>query len=78
MRITYRKKKNEDYWHDRWQNIKVDDPIKNEKIYPIKFSNMIINNKNQKILEAGCGAGRILRYYHNKNFKIVGIEFIKN
>ena len=78
MRITYRTKKNEDYWHDRWKNIKVDDPIKNEKIYPIKFSNMIINNKDQKILEAGCGAGRILRYYHNKNFRIVGIEFIKS
>lgn len=78
MRITYRSKNNREYWKERWQNISIDEPINNEKIYPIKFSNMIINNHNQKILEAGCGAGRILRYYHNKNFKIIGIEFIEN
>ncbi len=78
MRITYRSKKNSEYWKDRWQNITIDEPINNEKIYPIKFSNMIIKDHNQKILEAGCGAGRILRYYHNKNFNIIGIELIEN
>ena len=29
-----------------------------------------------KILEAGCGAGRILRYYHERGYDIVGIDFI--
>ena len=32
--------------------------------------------KKKKSLEAGCGAGRILRYYHEKNFDIIGIDFI--
>ena len=77
MRITYRSKHNTKYWENRWSKIRADNPIQNEKIYPIKFANMIVKDKNQKILEAGCGAGRILRYYHNKNFKIIGIEFIK-
>ena len=38
---------------------------------------MVIKDKSETILEAGCGAGRILRYYHNKNYKIIGIDFIK-
>lgn len=78
MRITYRSKHNTKYWENRWSKIRADNPIQNEKIYPIKFANMIVKDKNQKILEAGCGAGRVLRYYHEKNFQIVGIEFIKS
>ena len=39
---------------------------------------MIVNNKDHIVLEAGCGAGRILRYYHNKKYKIIGIEFVKS
>ncbi len=77
MRITYRDKKNKTYWTDRWTNIDSDEPMQNRDKYPLKFSLLTIKEKNKLILEAGCGAGRILRYYHNKGYKIIGIDFIK-
>ena len=77
MRITYRDKNNKSYWTKRWIDIDADEPMKNENKYPLKFSKMIIKSKKKLILEAGCGAGRILRYYHNNNYKIIGIDFVK-
>ena len=44
--------------------------------YPLKYSNLIIQNKEDKILEAGCGAGRILRFYHNLGYDIKGIDLV--
>ena len=76
MRITYRSKNNYEYWRKRWTEIDADEPMINDDYYPLKYSNMIISDKNEKILEAGCGAGRILRHYHNKKYNIVGIDFI--
>ncbi len=35
-----------------------------------------MQDKAGKILEAGCGAGRILRYYHDRGYDIIGIDFI--
>ncbi len=77
MRKTFRNKNNFEYWTKRWTDIEADEPMVNHNWYPLKYSEMVVNDKDQVILEAGCGAGRILRYYHNKNFKIIGIEFIK-
>ena len=77
MRITYRSKSNYEYWRDRWVDIESDDAMTNDNYYPLKYSNMVIKNKDEKILEAGCGGGRILRYYHDKNYKIKGIDFIE-
>lgn len=77
MRITFRDNDNKSYWKNRWANIEADMPMTNLDKYPLKFSNLIINDKNQIILEAGCGAGRILRYYHELKYNIIGIEFIK-
>ena len=76
MRITYRKTKNKDYWNERWENIPIDKPMTNTDAYPLKYSQMIIKNDG-KILEAGCGNGRILRYYHNNGYEIIGFDFIK-
>ena len=76
MRKTYRSKNNFEYWKKRWTDISADEPMINVDYYPLKYSNMIIDDKNEKILEAGCGAGRILRYYHNKEYNITGIDFI--
>lgn len=78
MRKVFRDKINSDYWEDRWANSGVDeDGFKNENIYPIKYSNEIIKN-GDKILEAGCGAGRVYFHYKNKKFDIKGIEYSKN
>ena len=78
MRITYRYTENKEYWERRWSNIEVDQPMSNYKVYPLKYAEMCILDKNGPILEAGCGTGRILMYYHNKNYDIIGIDFIKD
>ena len=76
MRITYRYINNKKYWKKRWEEIPVDKPMYNTETYPLKYSSMIIKNNDGKILEAGCGNGRILRYYHNNRYDIIGIDFI--
>ena len=78
MRITFRYKTNKDYWQQRWSQIKTDEAMENTDAYPLKFSQILIKNKNGKILEAGCGAGRILKFYHYKGFNITGIDFIED
>lgn len=75
MKKNFRDKLNSDYWEDRWSNSGVDeDGFQNEKIYPIKYAKKVINSED-KILEAGCGAGRIYFHYKNRNFNIKGIEY---
>ena len=78
MRITYRKKDIKNYWTSRWEKIAIDDSMVNSKIYPLKYAEQLIIDRNESILEAGCGPGRILRYYHAKGMNIVGIDFIES
>ena len=77
MRKTYRRTNNKDYWNSRWKNIPADEPMTNTDAYPLKYSEMLIKNNDGQILEAGCGNGRILRYYHNQGYKIIGFDFIE-
>lgn len=77
MRITYRYKDNKTYWTKRWSDVNADQPMANHDVYPLKYSELIIRKNEGPILEAGCGAGRILRYYHEKGFDITGIDFIE-
>ena len=77
MRHTYRYKNNFQYWTDRWEDLEVDSVMSNKDIYPLKYSENLINNdKHNSILEAGCGNGRLLKYYHNNGYDIFGIDFI--
>ena len=77
MRITRRRHSVKDYWSSRWEDIPADEAMDNIHAYPLKYAEQIIKDKKGKILEAGCGAGRIQRYYHNKGMDILGIDFIK-
>ncbi len=76
MRISYRHKHNSDYWEERWSNVSIDAPMHNVDSYPLKYAEIAISNKPGAILEAGCGPGRIVKYYHNAGYKITGIDFI--
>lgn len=76
MRITYRKSVNKDYWAKRWGDIPADLPMENKGVYPLKYAELTVAGKSDKILEAGCGAGRILRYYHDNGYNILGFDFI--
>ena len=48
----------------------------NAHVYPLKYSEMTVHGKDGRILEAGCGAGRILRFYHQLGYDIVGMDYI--
>lgn len=76
MRITYRTRGVKEYWAARWDDIPADAPMENSGVYPLKYAQMTVQDKTGKILEAGCGAGRILRYYHDRGHDIIGIDFI--
>ena len=77
MRITYRKEDNKKYWSKRWESIPADIPMENTDVYPLKYSEILINGNKGHILEAGCGNGRILRFYNQRGYKITGLDFIK-
>ena len=76
MRIAYRKATNKDYWTKRWTDIPSDQPMGNIDAYPLKYAVKMVKHDGGKILEAGCGAGRIVRYYHNLGFDIIGVDFV--
>ena len=78
MRITLRNKNNKDYWENRWSSIDVDDAMTNKNQYPLKFTINAIkySDKSQKILEAGCGPGRIVKFLFNLGYDVTGIDFI--
>jgi hypothetical protein len=62
MRITYRKQYVKEYWAKRWEGIPADVPMENAYVYPLKYAELTITSKDGRILEVGCGAGRILKY----------------
>jgi ubiquinone/menaquinone biosynthesis C-methylase UbiE len=76
MRTTYRSTNNKVYWTKRWADIPADQPMENLDVYPLKYAEMTIKERDGRILEAGCGAGRILRYYHDRGYNIIGMDFI--
>lgn len=77
MRITYRARGVKEYWTARWEDIPVDAPMENADAYPLKYAQMTVKDRAGRILEAGCGAGRILRYYHERGYDIIGMDFIE-
>ena len=81
MRKTYRSKNIKEYWVDRWESVAADHAMQNKSKYPLSCSLGILKNtekENVKILEAGCGTGRLLRFFHEKKYDIIGIDFAEN
>lgn len=77
MRTTYRLGGVRDYWNSRWSDIPVDEAMTNVNTYPLKYALKTVDSKDGSILEAGCGVGRILRYYHDLGYDIIGFDFIE-
>jgi SAM-dependent methyltransferase len=78
MRRTYREVSSKEYWETRWSNVDLDSQLSNLNVYPLKYAEMVVGRSDGAILEVGCGAGRVLRYYHNREIKITGIDYIQS
>ncbi len=76
VRKTYRNMGTFDYWSKRWTDIPADQAMTNETVYPLKHACFAVNSMPGRILEAGCGAGRVLRYFHEQGCDITGIDYV--
>jgi SAM-dependent methyltransferase len=79
MRISYRAHGGAlDYWQRRWDGVEVDSGAINLTRYPGQYAERVIKAQRPDgpVLEAGCGAGRVLRHYHDGGTKIIGLDFI--
>lgn len=75
MRKTFRARRADQYWTDRWSATPVDAPAEGLDRYPLLYANMAVDDKETgEVLELGCGPGRLLRYYHGKGIRIVGVD----
>ena len=78
MRITYRNDDIKDYWSKRWEAVNADAAMENTDAYPLRYALETIGENDGNILEAGCGAGRILRYFNDRDYNIVGFDFVES
>lgn len=75
MLKIYRDKQISAFWQSFWEKIPRDpDEITALNTYPI-FPLCKYVKPHNIILEAGCGMGRILKHYHNKGYKVIGLEY---
>ncbi len=79
MRISYRTHGGAlDYWQRRWDGVAVDSGAINLGRYPGLYAERVMaaSRPDGPVLEAGCGAGRVLRHYHDQGSAIIGLDFI--
>jgi SAM-dependent methyltransferase len=79
VRISYRAHGGAlDYWQRRWDGVEVDSGAINLDRYPGLYAERLLgaSRPGGPVLEAGCGAGRVLRHYHDQGTEIVGLDFI--
>lgn len=74
MYPIYLRQNREKFWQNYWQEFGVDhQEFIDLKMYPIDIILKYIN-KNDKILECGCGGGRILRHLSKYGYNIEAID----
>lgn len=76
MRVTYRHEHVDAYWAKRWAAIPADEEAANPEAYPLRYALEALEGVSGRILEAGCGSGRILRYFHNRGRDILGMDYV--
>jgi SAM-dependent methyltransferase len=68
---------NKDYWKNRWKALPVDGANGNIETYPLKYALQAVKMAPKgRLLDAGCGAGRVIRYFHARGYDIDGFDFI--
>ncbi len=74
MRKVFRHEDNAGYWDRRWREAAEDRDFADLSIYPIRYAEMVVGAPGPRILEIGCGLGRVLKHYFSRGHSIVGIE----
>lgn len=78
MRLTYRTHGgSKAYWQQHWSQIPADDGALNLDRYPGRYAEAVMRAVDGPVLEAGCGAGRVLLHYRRAGRQIVGMDFIE-
>jgi|GEM_PF-4617343 len=79
MRIIYRNQQSiEEFWKSYWERCPKDpDRISDKTIYPLFPVDEYVTGQ-MKILEVGCGMGRVFKHYFNEGCSITGLEYDRN
>lgn len=76
MRVTRRREHVDQYWARRWAAIPADEAAANPEAYPLRYALEALRGVRGRVLEAGCGSGRILRHFHEHGWDIVGMDYV--
>lgn len=75
MKKVYRTEDNRRYWDRRWSEAQEDaNEFLDMSIYPIYYAERVVSRVPGRILEIGCGLGRLVKHYQAHKREIVGIE----
>jgi len=75
MRKAWHPRDRKDFWERYWQAVGRDvDEIADNSVYPLHPINGYLQD-DDRILEAGCGLGRVLKHYHRRGRRIIGLEY---
>lgn len=75
MKHVHRNEANDVYWDRRWAEAGNDsESFSDLSIYPIRYAEMVMQDKASRALEIGCGLGRVLKHYARQGFRVSGLE----
>jgi SAM-dependent methyltransferase len=73
--LTVRTIRAGEFWRGYWEKVPVDpDRITNKDIYPLYPIDEFVSPE-LRILEAGCGMGRVFKHYFLQGYSITGLEY---
>lgn len=80
MRETRRALDSHAYWSRRWSVVGVDDPVPSDfalRSYPFNCLTEVLASDPSRVLELGCGTGRVLRYLARLGHHVSGVDFVE-
>jgi len=70
----YIERREQDFWDNLWNDAGPDPEEMDRKSYPL-FPAIEYIGKDGKVLECGCGPGRVFNYFYNNGFSVIGMDY---